>query len=482
MAITLTELTQKITHLITEEEKASITKAYLFAQKAHDGQKRYSGEPYFNHVVRACENLISLGVDTKTLVAGLLHDTVEDCGIKPELIEKEFGKEIAGLVTGVSKLGGLKYQGHARYAENLRHLFIATANDIRVILIKLADRLDNTRTLQYVPKEKQKRIALETLEIYASLAHRLGIGKVKSELEDIAFSFAYPEEYKKVEQLIKERGGERERYIKKVYASLVKEFAKLDIQNTSINYRIKDKYSIYKKLLREEMDVAKIYDLYALRVIVSTIEECYKILGIIHSMWKPLPGRIKDYIANPKVNGYQSIHTTVFTGDGGIAEIQVRTKKMHQEAEYGIAAHLIYKEVGVTAKIKNIEERLTWLSKVKELEATHNEPEEFLKHLKFDLFEKQIFAFTPKGDVIELPEGSTALDFAFVIHSEIGEHTAGVKINGKFVSLDTKLTNGNIVEVQTKPGSHPTRKWLDYVETGFARKYIKNYLRAKKLE
>lgn len=475
----LKKVLEGIKYPLTKKDEEFIERAYFFAKNAHEGQKRYSGEDYINHTVRTAENLAEFGVDVETLVAGFLHDTIEDCDVTEDDIKKNFGENVAFLVSGVSKLGDIRYQGREQYADNIRHLFIATAHDVRVILIKLADRLDNIRTLQYVPQEKQKRIALETLEVYAPIANRLGMGAVQQELQDRAFSFANPEEYEKVQTLIKERGKEREKYIKKVYKSLAKELVKKDLKDVKLSYRIKDVYSIYKKLLKKEMDVAKVYDLYALRVIVPTVEDCYKVLGIIHNMWKPLPGRFKDYIANPKLNGYQSLHTTVFTGDGGVAEIQVRTPEMHNEAEYGIAAHLIYKEKGITKKAKQIGERLDWLSRIREMQEENagKGPLEFLSNLKIDFFDKKIFVFTPLGDVIELPHGSTALDFAYAIHSEIGHHTAGIRVNGKFASLDTKLKNQDIVEVQTKEGSNPTRKWLDYVNTSFAKKYIKGFLR-----
>ncbi|MAZ40828.1 hypothetical protein CL654_01820 [bacterium] len=458
---------------LKKKERDFIEKAYRFAQDAHGDQKRYSGELYFNHVVRSTINLLDFKVDKETIAAGLLHDVVEDCDVELSVIEKEFGKDVASLVSGVSKLGTVKYQGRERYVENMRHLFLSIADDVRILLIKLADRLDNVRTLEFVPKHKQGRIALETLEVYVPLANRLGMGKLRSELEEPAFKFAFPEDYAQVKTLITEKGREREKYIKKVFKSLSKQLVKAGVKDAHVGYRIKDTYSIYKKLLKKDMDVAKIYDLYALRVIVPKVEDCYQVLGIIHKLWKPLPGRIKDYIANPKINGYQSLHTTVFTGDGGIAEIQVRTEQMHTDAEYGVAAHLLYK--GSLGNKK--EERLKWLSHIREINEENTGSEDFLKNLKLDLFEKHVFLFTPLGDVIELPEGSTALDFAYAIHSDIGNHASGVRVNGKFVSLDTELNSGDIVEVQTKQNNKPTRKWLDYAKTSFAQRYIRNFLK-----
>jgi len=481
----LETLFASIKRTLSPEEHDNIERAYIFAHEAHKNQKRYSGELYIYHVIRATKNLAEFGVDPETITAGLLHDTVEDCGVLPATIEKEFGKNIASLVVGVSKLGGIKYRGSTRYAENLRHLFLATAQDVRVILIKLADRLDNIRTLAHVPKEKQRRIALETLEIYVPIANRLGMGKLKSELEDTAFSFAYPKKFEEVNALIRERAKGREKHIKKVYQSLAKEIVARGIINVRVSYRVKDLYGIYKKILKKDKEETRIYDIYALRLIVPTIEDCYKAVGIIHNMWKPVPERFKDYIANPKVNGYQSLHTTVFTGDGGVVEIQIRTREMHTNAEYGLASHLIYKEVGVTKKIGAASsERLDWLTHIKDFHASFKDakPEEFLQSIKIDFFEKRIFCLTPKGDVFELPEGATPLDFAYHIHSEIGNHTGGAIVNGKLVALDTPLKNLDIVHIQTNKANRPKRKWLEYTKTTLAKRFIKSYLRENKLD
>ncbi len=384
----------------TTKDIELINNAYVFSKKAHEGQTRYSGEPYFNHAVRVAENLTEFGVDINTLASGFLHDTIEDCDITAEEIEKIFNKDVTNLVRGVSKLGSLRYKGRDRYAENLRHLFVATAADVRVILIKIADRLDNIRTLEYVPKNKQKRIALETLEIYAQIANKLGMNQIKPELEDRAFPYVNRIDYEKVRTLIKERGGERKKYIGKVYRSLVKLLASNDMRDVQVDYRIKGTYSIYHKLLKHDMDVAKLYDLYALRVIVPQVEDCYKILGIIHSMWKPVPGRIKDYISNPKINGYKSLHTTVFTGDGGVAEIQVRTDEMNREAEYGIAAHLIYKDGKHRNRAKNVKGYLSWLRHLEDVHRESEKPKDYLTNIKKDFFDERINLFTPLVYVI----------------------------------------------------------------------------------
>ena len=459
----------------TKKEEALIEKAYVFAATAHQGQKRFSGEPYVNHTARVAETLAKLGMDVETVVAGLLHDTVEDCDVTKETLALEFGEKIAALVSGVSKLGTLRYQGRGRYAENLRRLFVATALDVRVILIKLADRLDNVKTLAFVPKEKQERIAIETLEIYAPIAHRLGMGKLKTELEDTAFAFAYPAEFAKVRSLIKEHGNTRKRYLEKVYRTLGKELARNGLTSVKMDYRVKGTYSTYRKLLKHGMDIEKLHDLYALRVIVPRIEDCYRVLGLIHNLWKPLPGKIKDYIATPKINRYRSLHTTVFTGDGGIAEIQVRTADMHEEAEYGIAAHLLYKE-SFSGNQRELDQRLEWLTRIKAVHASTGKPEEFLNNVKIDFFTERIFVFTPRGDAIELPEGATALDFAYAIHSDIGDHAQGAHVNGKYVALNTKLGNGDIINVEVKKSSHPTHKWIEFTKTSLARRHIRSYL------
>ncbi len=331
---------------ITIKDKALIEKAYLFAQKAHEGQKRNSGEPYFIHVFQTAKNLAIYGMDTKTIVAGLLHDVIEDTEITEDELKNEFDEEIVKLVNGVTKLGTIKYQGHERHVESLRKFFMAMTDDIRILIIKLADRLHNVETLEYVRPDKQKRIALETIEIHARLANRIGMGKLKGKLEDAAFPFAYPKEFQEVEKLLETKSADNEKELVYVTNELQKELTKQKIHIVEISRRAKHKYSLWCKLKRHNMDIDKIYDIVALRVIVDDIEDCYRVLGIAHSLWKPLPGRIKDYIANKKPNGYQSLHTTIFTGNGGTVEIQIRTPEMHAEAAYGIAAHFIYKEKG----------------------------------------------------------------------------------------------------------------------------------------
>lgn len=492
------------------EDTALITKAFNFAEKAHEGHLRKSGEPYFIHLVETAKTLAEMGMGPKTISAGLLHDSIEDVDVSPETLQQEFGEEVLRLVEGVTKLGALKYRGLLRHTESLRKLFVATSEDIRVVIIKLADRLHNMRTLEHVPQEKQKRIALETLEIYAPVADRLGMSRLKGELEDLAFPYIYPKEYEEVKKLLKQKSKENTEHLEKVTRSLKKELGKQGITNFETDHRIKRLYSLFRKLERKAWDIDKIHDISALRIIVPTINDCYKILGVIHSNWRPLPGKIKDYIAFPKPNGYRSLHTTIFTGDGGILEIQIRTREMHYESEFGIASHVLYKEGGKIGEIQAPVGRLSsnlvwikslipsllpfktsnaasthsgteryktiaapqWVKQLAEAQETVSKSEEFMKTLKTDFFSHRIFVFTPKGDVVDLPLESTPIDFAYAIHSDIGNHIAGTKVSGKMAPLDTKLRNGDIVEIITKQNAHPTQKWLDIAKTSIARKHI----------
>lgn len=462
--------------LPTEEDKALISKAFDFAKIAHEGQLRASGEPYFGHVVETAKNLARYGMDAITISAGLLHDTIEDGKAKEGEIKKEFGKEICSLVQGVTKLGKLKYTGRERHVESLRKFFVAVADDFRVVMIKLADRLHNLQTLNFVKPEKQKRIALESLEVYAPLAHRLGIAKLKGEIEDAAFPYVYPKEFKEVSLMLEESAIARERVVKKVEKDLLRILGEEKIQVIKTSNRVKHKYSLWRKLQRYHMDIDKIFDILALRVIVPTIEECYRVLGIVHSNWKPYPERIKDYIALPKLNGYQSLHTTIFSGEDIFVEIQIRTMEMHGIAEYGIASHFSYKKY----KEKNgnkkptIDERYAWVTDLEKLQSETEKADAFMKNLKMDFFSDRIFVFTPKGDVLDLPVDSCPIDFAYAVHTHIGNHCSGSRVNGKMVPLSKKLQNGDIVDIITKESSKPTTKWLDYVKTALAKKHIKN--------
>ncbi|MFA5791567.1 MAG: RelA/SpoT family protein [Candidatus Paceibacterota bacterium] len=466
---------------INKKKQELLEKAYNFSEKAHFEQKRLSGEPYFIHPFETAKILAKFGMDIQTIIAGLLHDVLEDTKITEEEIEKEFGPDILFLVKGVTKLGTLKYRGHERHVESLRKFFVAMANDLRVVIIKFADRLHNLRTLKFVPEDKRQRIAIESIEVYAPLANRLGMGKLKGELEDAAFPYAYPKEYIETEEIIKEKKGLYEKYLTEVSEKLKKDLLINKIKFVEINYRIKHKYSLYKKLLKYDMDINKIYDIVALRVVVETVEDCYRVLGLVHSIWNPFPGRIKDYIALPKPNGYRSIHTTIFTGLGGIAEIQIRTKEMHTEAAYGIAAHFAYKEQKGKKKIPNEKNKFSWIEELNALKYSPDDPKKFIDHLKMDFFKDRIFIFTPKGDVIDMPEESTPLDFAYAIHSDIGNHTSGAKINNKMLPIFSKLKNGDIVEIINKKDAHPSGKWLEYVKTTVAKKHIRSYLEKNSL-
>lgn len=465
---------------VNKEDEELIKKAYGFAECAHEGQKRLSGEPYFIHVFETAKTLAQFGMDAQTIAAGLLHDVLEDTKITEEEMKKEFGENIVFLVNGVTKLGTLKYHGDERHAESLRKFFVAMTNDLRVVIIKFADRLHNLRTLQYIPAEKQKRIALESIEVYAPLANRLGMGKLKGEIEDAAFPYAYPKEYAQIDEIIKKEKNLYEKNLEEIHKEIEKELAKNKVKVVEIDYRMKHKYSLWRKLLKREMDIEKVHDIVALRIVVENIEECYRVLGIIHSIWRPLPGRIKDYIAVPKPNGYRSIHTTIFTGSGGVAEIQIRTKEMHAEAAYGIAAHFAYKE---KESKKNLDDKskFKWIEELKNFNYELSEPKKYLEHLKTDFFNDRIFIFTPKGDVIDLPEDSSPIDFAYAIHSDIGDHVSGTKVNGKIAPILSKLKNGDIVEIITKKDSHPSSKWLEFSKTNQAKKNIRSYLEKNSL-
>lgn len=465
---------------ILEQDKELISKAYNFAEKAHEGQKRMSGEPYFIHVVETAKILAKSGMDAKTIAAGLMHDVLEDTEITDEEMEKDFGEEIVFLVKGVTKLGTLKYTGHERHVESLRKFFIAMANDLRVVIIKFADRLHNLRTLEHVREDKRHRIALESIQIYAPLANRLGMGKLKGEIEEAAFPYAYPKECLEIDQKLSARKEQYQKDIKNIHDELEKSLKEEKIHFEEISYRIKTRYSLWRKLARYENDIEKIHDVIALRVVVDNVEECYRVLGLIHSLWKPLQGRIKDYISLPKPNGYKSLHTTIFTGLNGIAEIQIRTKEMHAEAAYGIAAHFAYKENG-HEKSKENKSKFEWIEELKELNYSPDKPQSFFENLKTDFFNDRIFILTPKGDVVDLPEDSSPIDFAYAIHSDIGNHISAAKVNGKMAQIFSNLKNGDIVEITYKKDANPSSKWLDHTKTTIAKKHIRSYLEKNNL-
>ncbi len=459
------------------EDLDMVKLAYEFAYNAHQEQKRRSGDDYIIHPLATAQFLAELKMDIPTIIAGLLHDVPEDTAITIEDIKKNFGKEVASLVAGITKLGALKYRGMERYAENLRRMFVAMSNDIRVILIKFADRIHNLKTLEFLPPEKQIRIARESLEIYAPIADRLGIGKIKGELEDLSFKYVYPIDYKWIMEILPKKYKEKERYLEKVKKRVAKKLldSGITLKNISIHGRTKHLYSLYKKLLRPPInrDLSKIYDLIALRIIVPSVADCYSALGVLHNLYRPMPGRVKDYIAQPKPNGYQSLHTTVFTENGEIVEFQIRTTDMHEEAEFGIAAHWNYKENkgGINKKsIKWIEELVKWQKQIQD-------NEQFLNDIKLDIFQNRIFVFTPTGDVIDLPEESTPIDFAYHVHSSIGNQCVGARVNDHLVSLNSKLKSGDIIEIITdKNRKMPGMDWLENVKTSMAKNKIRSAL------
>jgi GTP pyrophosphokinase len=416
-------------------------------------------------------------MDADTISAGIMHDVLEDTNVTEEEMTKEFGEHITKLVQGVTKLGKLRYSGMERHVESLRKFFVAAADDIRVVVIKLCDRLHNIQTLEYVNKEKQKRIALETIELHARLADRLGMGRLKAELEDAAFPYVYPEEYKKTVELFQSLRPISDEQLEKVVEALEEDLGVFDVRIQRIDSRIKHLYSLWQKLKRYKMDVNKVYDVIALRIIVPNVSDCYQALGVIHGLYRPVPGRFKDYIAIPKPNGYKSLHTTIFTGDGAILEIQIRTKEMHEEAEYGIASHLSYKEMGKNLSEQEIKRKVGWTKELLEWQKDVEHHKDFLKNLQNDFFQNRVFVFTPKGDVIDLPEGATPIDFAYALHSKIGDRTSGAKINGRLLPLDTKLHNRDIVEIEVKDSATPNRKWVDMAATTLAKRKIRQYIR-----
>ncbi len=455
-----------------------IIKAYNLAESAHVGQYRKSGERYFVHPVSVAKILVELQMDVKTIAAGLLHDVVEDTKYTYEDIKSMFGIEVAELVDGVTKLGKIEYKSKEEtQAENIRKMFIAMAKDIRVVLIKLADRLHNMRTLNYMSEAKAKEKARETLEIYAPIANRLGISKIKFELEDTALRYLDPDGYYELVEKVSKKKRQREDYIQNVINLLKENVEDLGVE-FEISGRAKHFYSIYRKMHYQGKNFDQIYDLTGVRIIVNSIKDCYAILGVVHTIWRPIPGRFKDYIAMPKPNMYQSIHTTVVGLDGGPLEIQVRTFDMHKTAEYGIAAHWQYKEGKSGMDKDDLDKKLSWLRQMMEWQDDLNDPREFMEALKIDLFTNQVFVFTPKGDVIEMPAGSTPIDFAYKVHTDVGNKCIGAKIDGRMVPIDYKLKNGNIVQVVTSSSSSgPSRDWLNIAKSSHAKNKIKQWFR-----
>lgn len=466
-----------------QEEQTLITRAFEFADAAHKGQKRKSGAPYITHPLATAARLAEMGLDSQTVAAALLHDVCEDTDIKIDQLKKEFGETIAFLVEGVTKLDKVRYRGNARSAESLRKMFLAIAEDIRIVLIKLVDRLHNMETLEFLPPEKQKRIALETLEIYAPLSYRLGIGELKGQLEDLAFKYVYPEQHEWLSKTLQEHFDSRRDYIERIKPIVAQELTKENIKVRDMHARAKHAYSLYRKLLKYDMDIDKVYDLLAMRIIVETIEDCYATLGIVHKLWKPVPGLVKDYIALPKPNGYRSLHTTVFGPEGRTIEFQIRTQEMHDEAENGIAAHWAYAEKKGSAHYvkRNAsfaqEKELAWIQQMREWQKDFDKPDEFLEALKIDFFKNRIFVLTPKGDVIDLPEGATVVDAAYQIHTDIGDTAMGARVNGKMVALDYTLKNREVIQIITQKNKKPNRDWLAFVKTAGARQKINSFLK-----
>ncbi len=458
----------------TNEEKVLLEKAISTAIIYHDGQMRNSGEPYVFHVFETACNVVRFGMGATTVAAALLHDTLEDTTITEDEIKNEFGIEILQLIEGVTKLGKLKYKGHERHVESLRKFFIASAKDLRVVVIKLCDRLHNLSTLEGVRPDKRKRIAMESIEIYAPLAGRLGMGKLSGEIQDAAFPFAYPQEYESLMKVLESKQTRHEEIIEKLFKKLKRILSDNGIEN-STTHRIKGIFSLYKKMVRKGYSISEVSDIIALRVLVDTTADCYKALGIIHSHLKPVPGRIKDFIAIPKPNGYQSLHTTVFTGDGICAEIQIRTHEMNRQSEFGVTAHFAYKNALIAKDTKKEKfHALSWLTELSEIEDGVKNPESYIKDLKSDFFEDRIFIFTPKGDVIDLPHGSTGIDFAYAVHTDIGDHAHAMNVNGKYSSLKNELHSNDVVSIETNDKTKPNYKMLEFAKTNFAKRNIRN--------
>jgi len=465
---------------------AIIEKAYRIAEEKHRDQKRQSGEPYITHPLAVAQIVAELGLAPRAVAAALLHDTVEDTGYPLDELTQEFGDEVALLVDGVTKLDKVKY-GESAQAETVRKMIVAMSKDVRVLVIKLADRLHNARTWGFVPPEKAKKKATETLEIYAPLAHRLGIQAIKSELEDLSFAAMYPKIYNEIDSLVKQRTPQREKYVQKVIDEVGKDLTDLKIRGT-VSGRPKQLYSVYQKMVVRGREFDDIYDLIGIRVIVPSVRDCYAVLGSIHARWTPLPGRFKDYIATPKFNLYRSLHTTVIGPGGRTVEIQIRTVEMHQQAEYGVAAHWMYKErmaqTGGKPDPRAADADMAWIARISDWQAETKDPGEFLDSLRYEIGAKEVYVFTPKGRVVGLPKGATPVDFAFAVHTEIGYRTMGAKVNGRLVPLETELASGDVVEVFTSknPDAGPSQDWLSFVKSTRARNKIRAWFTKERRE
>ncbi|MBT3419037.1 MAG: bifunctional (p)ppGpp synthetase/guanosine-3',5'-bis(diphosphate) 3'-pyrophosphohydrolase [Candidatus Magasanikbacteria bacterium] len=476
--LTIEGLVEKILGYAPDSDTEIVRLAYEFAKDAHEGQTRRSGEPYITHPLAAAHILADIRIDPVIVTATLLHDVPEDTEVTLEDIEKNFGSDIASLVRGITKLGKLKYRGVERYIENLRKMFVAMAEDARVMLIKFADRVHNLTTLGSLPPQKQYRIALESLEIYAPIAGRLGIAEMKGQLEDLSFRYVYPKEYARVKNIRTEKLQGKEGYIDTVRTHAKEEIASAGVTICSIEGREKRLFSFYQKLIRKDNKMARIYDLVAIRIIVPSVADCYAVLGVLHKVWKPVKGRIKDYISQPKPNGYQSLHTTVFSENGELVEFQIRTEEMHEEAEFGIAAHWHYDEKGGRLPKKQIQ----WAKELAEIQKDILNNLTDLESMKVDFLQNRIFVFTPKGDVIDLPDGATPVDFAYHIHTEIGNKCGSAIVNDNIAKLDAALKNGDVVEIIMDKGRKgPNPDWLSFVKTHTAKSHIKLSAKNKKL-
>ena len=461
-------------------DAAFVEDAFNFAQQAHAGQQRHSGDPFFTHVLEVAMTLARLRLDRDAVAAGLLHDVVEDTGVAIKAVEARFGPSVALLVDGVTKIGHFNFESvEHEQAENIRKMLLSMIRDVRIILIKLADRLHNMRTLEFHSEDKRRAIAQETLEVYAPLAHRLGIGVLKWELEDLAFKHLEPEAYRDIEQAIGQKRQEREAYIQRVSTPILDRLREAGIQ-AEISGRAKHFYSIYKKLKSRVKSLEEMYDLLALRVVVPSIKDCYHALGILHTLYMPIHERFKDYVATPKSNMYRSLHTTVVGPEGHVIEIQVRTSEMHRTNEYGIAAHWKYKEEGRVKTDSQLDAQLQWLRQMLEWQQDLKDPREFMESLKIDLFQHEVFCFTPKGHLKQLPRGATPVDFAYAIHTEVGHKTIGARVNGRMVPLHYELKNGDTVDIVTSPSAHPTLGWLHVAQTTRARAKIRHWIKAQR--
>jgi len=479
------KIIQNLKDSANERELDLLEKAFEFAEKSHSEQKRESGEPFVNHPLRVALVISQMKLDINAVIASVLHDVVEDCKIPISEIKSQFNEEASFLVNGLTKVNKIKYNEDGNVEkENFRNMILAMAKDIRIVIIKLADRLDNMKTLWSLEPEKRRKKSLETLEILAPLAYRLGMSDIGAQLEDSAFPYVYGKEYKLTKRIVGKRSEELKNYLQELVPLVQKELKENNLNPEKIQFRTKHLYSIWRKLQKEDMDIKRIYDLVAMRIIMPNLEECYGTLGIIHQMWKPVPGRFKDYIAMPKPNGYQSLHTTVFAKNGKMVEIQIRTPQMDEEAEWGIAAHWIYGSQKDDKKYKkrkkfNPPKNFYWISQLREWQKKFYSSEEFLSSLKVDFFKDRIFVLTPKGDIIDLPDGATTIDFAYQIHTDVGNQAAGAKVNGRLVSLDYKLQSGEVVEIINKKRKLPSSSWLEFVKMTETKKRIQDALKGK---